>query len=66
MKHDVGPEQAKKNALLIAAAPELLVALKALIRQVETHPKPGEGSSEQALAKARYAVGLTETVQPGS
>jgi hypothetical protein len=61
----VGNDEAQANAHLIAASPDLLAALKALVQQVERgdfdhigadHPDSAVGAARAAIAKAEVAA----------
>ena len=53
-KQTIPEEEARANALLIAAAPELLAALQGLLRGI--FDGPDEANAAMLIAKARDAV----------
>ena len=55
-EHGDGWEEAWKNAELIAAAPELLVALKQCIPLIEAHANASLGDGGVTLQVARAAI----------
>ena len=57
---DCTDEEAEANARLIAAAPELLEALKDLVRRYDPYAMTGPTEGERVLAQAEAAIAKAE------